>query len=94
MVLSSRSPGLMYAESRDEHMLKDWVSAVQALRYKDFRCIAKPALIPDEAANAAATKHTTVAPKRFHETESMAHFVEQMEARRLGSWWKRHMGYE
>ncbi|RKK64757.1 hypothetical protein BFJ67_g192 [Fusarium oxysporum f. sp. cepae] len=42
-VRSGGSPGIMFAEGRDEGGLTEWVSTVQALRYKDFKCVAKPA---------------------------------------------------
>ncbi|KAF4438684.1 hypothetical protein FACUT_4709 [Fusarium acutatum] len=42
-VRSGGSPGIMFAEGRDEAGLTEWVSTVQALRYKDFKCVAKPA---------------------------------------------------
>ncbi|KAF5962711.1 hypothetical protein FBULB1_13895, partial [Fusarium bulbicola] len=41
-VRSGGSPGIMFAEGRDEAGLTEWVSTVQALRYKDFKCVAKP----------------------------------------------------
>ncbi|KAF4977790.1 hypothetical protein FZEAL_5756 [Fusarium zealandicum] len=37
LVRSGGSPGIMFAEGRDETGLTDWVATVQALRYKDFR---------------------------------------------------------
>ncbi len=42
LVRSGGSPGLMYGESREPARLTDWVASVQALRYKDFRCVSKP----------------------------------------------------
>lgn len=78
------SPGIMFAEGRDETSLVEWVAAVQALRYKDFRCVARPA----KEANRARLQATG-----FHETESVAEFAKEMEKRGLLDWWKRGMGY-
>ncbi|EJT77330.1 hypothetical protein GGTG_07242 [Gaeumannomyces tritici R3-111a-1] len=37
LLRSGGSPGIMYAEASGEEPLRDWVGAVQALRYKDYR---------------------------------------------------------
>ena len=98
LVRSGGSPGLMYGESRSEGGLADWVAAVQALRYKDFRCVAKPAPISDQVnagkARGAAEAGNGMAATGFYETESITEFAKQMEARNLTWWWKRGMGYE
>lgn len=96
LVRSGGSPGLMYAESRNGR-LEDWVAAVQALRYKDFRCVSKPTLMSDHVTGgkkqgSESTVHQAAAG--FHETESIAEFAREMEARNLTCWWKRGMGYE
>jgi hypothetical protein len=81
------SPGIMYAESRDEGSLSEWVGAVHDLRYKDFQCVQKPAA------------HTVTVPDGkgtcppFNEVESVAEFGEEMGRRGLGTWWKAGMGY-
>ncbi|KAM0432328.1 hypothetical protein ACHAPT_004869 [Fusarium lateritium] len=87
LVRSGGSPGIMFAEGRDEAGLVEWVASVQALRYKDFRCVAKPAPVEkgkDDGERAMG----------FDETESVAEFAKEMEGRGLGRWWKRAMGYE
>ncbi|KAL7624721.1 hypothetical protein AAE478_006292 [Parahypoxylon ruwenzoriense] len=77
----------MYAEGPDEAAVSSWVSAVQALRYKDFQCTRKPAVSPVQASS--WTKNGG-----FEEVTSVAEFGERMEQRGLGCWWKIGMGYE
>lgn len=76
----------MFAEARDEAGLTEWVGAVQALRYKDFRCVLKPA--PVEGKIGYCGK------EGFDETVSVKVFATVMEERGLGGWWKKGMGYE
>ncbi|KAH7311558.1 hypothetical protein B0I35DRAFT_481512 [Stachybotrys elegans] len=85
LIRSGSSPGLMFAEGPDETRLADWVAAVQALRYKDFQCVRKPA-----PAVASSCKR----PDGFHEVDSTAAFAKEMEAKGLSSWWRKAMGYE
>ncbi|RTE73655.1 hypothetical protein BHE90_011943 [Fusarium euwallaceae] len=84
LVRSGGSPGIMFAESHDEAGLTEWVATVQALRYKDFRCVAKPAPVEEMGKRTMG----------FDETESVAEFAKEMEGRGLGGWWRRAMGYE
>ncbi|KFH42172.1 hypothetical protein ACRE_071070 [Hapsidospora chrysogenum ATCC 11550] len=98
LVRSNGSPGLMYGESYTEDGLVDWVAAVQALRYKDFRCVFRPALITDQVMDdddPAGMQEQTSRPilAGLHETNSITQFAAEMEARRLTRWWKRGMGY-
>ncbi|KAG5775785.1 hypothetical protein H9Q73_010533 [Fusarium xylarioides] len=72
-VRSGGSPGIMFAEGRDEAGLTEWVSAVQALRYKDFKCVAKPA-----RAEGVGSK------TGFDETESVREFGRVMDEKGLG----------
>ncbi|KAH7255446.1 uncharacterized protein BKA55DRAFT_736810 [Fusarium redolens] len=82
-VRSGGSPGIMFAEGRDEAGLTEWVSTVQALRYKDFKCVAKPARAEGVGGKTG-----------FDETESVREFGRVMDEKGLGGWWKRGMGYE
>jgi hypothetical protein len=84
LVRSGGSPGIMFAEARDEAGLTEWVSTVQALRYKDFRCVAKPAPVPVSEG---------VRRTGFDETGEVKEFAKFMEERGLGEWWKRGMGF-
>jgi hypothetical protein len=88
LVRSGGSPGIMFAEARDEAGLTEWVSIVQALRYKDFRCVAKPAPVPVLEGSAVGERRTG-----FDETGEVKEFARFMEERGLGDWWKRGMGF-
>ena len=81
LVRSGGSPGIMYAEGTDEIAVSNWVNGVQALRYKDFQCVQKPA-----AHSIRVAGHTSEAG--FEEVASVAEFGERMEKRGLGNWWK------
>lgn len=87
LLRSGGSPGIMYAEASREEPLRDWVEAVQALRYKDYRCACKPApfSLPEAPADV---------PVGFREVASVADFGREMERRGLADWWRRGMGYE
>ncbi|KAI1213706.1 uncharacterized protein F4807DRAFT_456253 [Annulohypoxylon truncatum] len=86
LVRSGGSPGIMYAEGPDEAAVNNWVNGVQALRYKDFQCVQKPAAKSIQVADRASGGG-------FEEVASVADFGERMERRGLGSWWKIGMGY-
>ncbi|RGP73388.1 hypothetical protein FLONG3_6334 [Fusarium longipes] len=89
LVRSGGSPGIMFAEARDEAGLTEWVSTVQALRYKDFRCVAKPAPAPEGSVGDREGVRRT----GFDETGEVKEFARLMEERGLGDWWKRGMGF-
>lgn len=76
----------MFAEARDEAGLTEWVSTVQALRYKDFRCVAKPAPAQEGGVGVRRTG--------FDETGEVKEFARLMEEKGLGDWWKRGMGFK
>ncbi|KAI2611605.1 uncharacterized protein GGS25DRAFT_519914 [Hypoxylon fragiforme] len=88
IVRSGGSPGIMYAEGPAEAVVNEWVSFVQALRYKDFQCARKPLAHPVRAS--VTFKHSG----GFEELASVAEFGERMEQRGLGGWWRIGMGYE
>ncbi|KAI2468406.1 hypothetical protein F4781DRAFT_432383 [Annulohypoxylon bovei var. microspora] len=81
LVRSGGSPGIMYAEGPDETAVGSWVSGVQALRYKDFQCVQKPAAHLVQVAS-------RIDDVGFEEVTSVAEFGERMEQRGLGGWWK------
>ncbi|XXG97943.1 hypothetical protein Hte_004259 [Hypoxylon texense] len=87
LIRSSGSPGIMYAEGADEAAVSSWVSTVQALRYKDFRCAWKP------AANQIRSPGQ-IRDGGFEEVTSVAEFSGKMEQRGLGNWWRIGMGYK
>ncbi|KFA71595.1 hypothetical protein S40288_03663 [Stachybotrys chartarum IBT 40288] len=84
LLRSGGSPGLMFAESRDEVGLTEWVAAVQALRYKDFQCLRKPAV---------TVGSSLIQSNGFQEVHTTAAFSQEMEARGLTRWWRKAMGY-
>lgn len=84
LVRSGGAPGVMFGEGRDAAGLAEWVQTVQALRYKDFRCVARPALTEGDGRLWASG---------WAETESLTVFGDEMQRRGLGEWWKRAMGY-
>ncbi|KAH8173724.1 hypothetical protein LIA77_05143 [Sarocladium implicatum] len=81
LIRSGGCPGIMFAETKDQGALQAWVTAVQALRYKDFRCLAKPS--PTVATRMIQPKQGLV----FEETESMQYFAERLNDKGLGSWY-------
>ncbi|EPE08944.1 hypothetical protein F503_04531 [Ophiostoma piceae UAMH 11346] len=81
------SPGIMFGEAHDATALTEWVAAVKALRYKDFRCVIRPQPAPPTA------RGPPLLATGFSETEAVADFAKQMELRGLEDWWKRGMGY-
>ncbi|KAH7149191.1 hypothetical protein B0J13DRAFT_550875 [Dactylonectria estremocensis] len=96
LIRSGGSPGIMFAESRDEVGLVEWVATVQALRYKDFRCAVRPgpASVDGEESRQKGASGVALRATGFDETESVAEFAKEMDIRGLGAWWKRGMGYE
>lgn len=95
LVRSGGSPGIMFAESESEGSLTSWVAEVQALRYKDFRCVARPSLADVSKVETRASSPNGAFPPDmgFFETESVAEFARQMKEKGLESWWKKAMGY-
>ncbi|KAL5614917.1 uncharacterized protein BROUX77_000754 [Berkeleyomyces rouxiae] len=90
------APGLMYVESQNEQAVAEWVSVVHGLRYKDFRCLCKPA--PIQPSGNIQQDYAAKADERlengFHEVESVAEFGKQIDFRGLRQWWQKAMGYK
>lgn len=84
LIRSGGSPGIMFAESRHELGLSEWVAAVQNLRYKDYLLARRPAPAPSSL---------ELLSRGFDETDSITEFGQAMEARGLSRWWKEAMGY-
>lgn len=85
LLRSGGSPGIMFAESRDEAGLHNWVAAVQSLRYKDYRCVRRPTL---------ADPWCALQAHGFEETASVAEFAAEMDKRGLAAWWRKAMEYD
>ncbi len=74
--------------------MSGWVAAVQALRYKDFRCVHKPAACRVAArASGDDGDSDSAAAHSFREVASVASFGDEMARRGLGEWWQRAMRY-
>jgi hypothetical protein len=81
-------PGIMYCQG-PESGVRDWVSTVQRLRYKDFQLVKKPAAKMSEGpGNGAAVSYG-----RLEEVESVKEFGERMEGFGVRDWWRKGMGY-
>ena len=101
LVRSGGSPGIMYAEAAAEVSVAGWVAAVQALRYKDFQCVQKPAEAESAAAAASAPPDlggvrvpgSTDRKVGFEEVTSTTEFADRLRERGLLAWFKEGMGY-
>jgi hypothetical protein len=82
-------PGIMYCQGT-ESGVKDWVSTVQRLRYKDFQLVKKPAAIELEQQK---TQEQNIAYGKLEEVETVKDYGAMMEALRVRNWWRRGMGY-
>lgn len=72
-----------------ETRVRDWVSDVQRLRYKDFRLAIKPVeKIPEQEVN-----EDSVSYGRLEEVESVKEFGAKMESLGVFRWWRKGMGY-
>ncbi|KAI1330663.1 hypothetical protein F5Y16DRAFT_339853 [Xylariaceae sp. FL0255] len=83
LIRSGGAPGIMYAEGSCDGVTS-WVNFVASLRYKDYRCLRRPAL-----------NEVLVPPplieKSFEEVETTAEFARRMEERGLETWWRSAM---
>jgi hypothetical protein len=82
-------PGIMYCQGT-EAGVRDWVSSVQRLRYKDFQLVRKAAEKQVEGVNAT---EKSVDYGQLEEAESVKDFGAQMQELRVWSWWRKGMGY-
>ncbi|OAL50130.1 hypothetical protein IQ07DRAFT_587798 [Pyrenochaeta sp. DS3sAY3a] len=78
----------MYCQG-SESGVRDWVSTVQRLRYKDFQLVKKPAAKTSEGPGNGAS----VAYGRLEEVESVKEFGARMEGFGVRGWWRKGMGY-
>lgn len=89
LIRSGGSPGLMYVEGA-ENGVKEWVDAVQGLRYKDYQLLCRPAPLESDASGSSAQGHS----RGFDERGSVQEFASVMEKKGLLSWWRQAMGYD
>lgn len=82
-------PGIMYCQGTEADV-KDWVSAVQRLRYKDYQLVKKPAakeIEQDEPQKQIATYG------KLEEVESVKEYGAMMQHLGVRTWWRKGMGY-
>ncbi|KAF2829997.1 hypothetical protein CC86DRAFT_178453 [Ophiobolus disseminans] len=82
-------PGIMYCQGT-ESGVKDWVSVVHRLRYKDFQLVKKPAA---KELDRKGTAEQHVPYGKVEEAESVKDFGAKMEDMGVWVWWRKGMGY-
>jgi hypothetical protein len=82
-------PGIMYCQG-SESGVKDWVSTVQRLRYKDFQLVTKPA---EKKTEGKSGTEGAVTYGKLEEAESVKEFGAHMESFGVWGWWRKGMGY-
>ncbi|MCJ1382070.1 hypothetical protein MMC17_005182 [Xylographa soralifera] len=87
LLRSGGSPGLMYVEGKEEGV-KEWVSVVQRLRYKDYQLAARPAGIEKRKDGEMESESAGL-----HEVASVKDFGLKMDEKGILGWWRRAMGY-
>ncbi|PSN63606.1 hypothetical protein BS50DRAFT_647228 [Corynespora cassiicola Philippines] len=88
LLRSGGCPGIMYCQGRSESCVRDWVAAVQRLRYKDFQLATKPA-----ESEAAGSDVQAASYGKLEEVESVREFGARMQGLGVWGWWRRGMGY-
>ncbi|CBX93324.1 hypothetical protein LEMA_P042250.1 [Plenodomus lingam JN3] len=89
LLRSSGCPGIMYCQGT-ESGVREWVSVVQRLRYKDFQLVKKPA---EKVCEHGAEREAIVTNGKLEEVESVKEYGARMEALRVLGLWRRGMGY-
>lgn len=82
-------PGVMYCQG-EESGVRDWVSTVQRLRYKDFQLVKKPSAKEPDVKN---FQEQSVPYGKLEEVESVKEFGAEMEKLGVWTWWRKGMGY-
>ncbi|KAF2005221.1 hypothetical protein P154DRAFT_518753 [Amniculicola lignicola CBS 123094] len=83
-------PGIMYCEGT-ESGVRNWVSTVQRLRYKDYHLVRKPAVLDTERAVRQWTPSAEFG--KLEEVESVKEFGAHMQEAGVWQWWRRGMGF-
>lgn len=89
LLRSGGFPGIMYCEGT-ESGVKDWVSTVQRLRYKDYQLEIKPA---EKQISSIKKAESGGDYGKLEELESVKEYGLKMEKMGLWDWWRRGMGY-
>ncbi|KAK7178739.1 hypothetical protein DPSP01_003459 [Paraphaeosphaeria sporulosa] len=79
-------PGIMYCQGT-ESGVRDWVSTVQRLRYKDFQLVKKPSEKLQEGPEGPVTYG------KAEEVESVKDFGAKIQELGIWTWWRKGMGY-
>ena len=79
----------MYCQGT-EAGVRDWVSSVQRLRYKDFQLVKKAA---EKQSEKGEEKDTSVDYGKLEEVESVKDFGARMQELGIWGWWRKGMGY-
>jgi hypothetical protein len=82
-------PGIMYCQGT-ELGVKEWVSTVQRLRYKDFQLVRKPTAKEDTNSRA---QEQSIPYGKAEEVDSVKEFGARMADLGVREWWRRGMGY-
>jgi hypothetical protein len=82
-------PGIMYCQGT-ESGVKDWVSTVQRLRYKDFQLAKKPAA---KEVDDKTSQEQHVPYGKLEEVDSVKEYGAKMEVLGVRGWWRIGMGY-
>lgn len=82
-------PGIMYCQG-SESSVREWVSAVHRLRYKDFQLVKKPAA---KELDSKTFEEQDIAYGKLEEAKSVKEFGSRMEAMGVWGWWRKGMGY-
>jgi hypothetical protein len=88
LLRSGGCPGIMYCEG-SENGVKDWVSTVQRLRYKDYQLATKAAEKQREGAGGL----DALDMGKLEELDTVKEFGSKMEEMGVWAWWRRGMGY-
>ncbi|KAM7209129.1 hypothetical protein V8F20_000467 [Naviculisporaceae sp. PSN 640] len=98
LLRSGGCPGIMYCKGTEEGV-REWVSTVQRLRYKDFFLASKPAAIESEAVPVPGKQRPIPKPQEISdptglfEVETVSEFGDAMEKRGISEWWRRAMEF-
>jgi hypothetical protein len=91
LLRSGGCPGIMYCEGAESDV-KEWVSTVQRLRYKDYQLATKPA--EKRVSGDRPVKELLVGDYgKLEEIESVKEYGSRMEEMGLWAWWRKGMGY-
>lgn len=82
-------PGIMYCQG-SEGGVRDWVCAVQRLRYKDFQLVKKAA---EKQREGGEDSNESEQHGKLEEIESVKEFGAKMQEMGVWAWWRKGMGY-